>query len=101
MAHSIYGPPSHSLEVIRVRIEVPTESNGWVTSAHGTGESSTKRSPLWSDAESWVNTEQVCGLSVSDWTAHLVLTAIQEAPGNQRALDRALRGAYLDMDPMF
>lgn len=92
MPHPIFGKPTHELESIRVVVNLPSPQNGHVTSVRVLGETSTQRATLWSESASWTADEVTHGLQPTDWIGHVLLTALQDRPKDQEALDNGLTG---------
>lgn len=92
MPHPIYGPPDHRLEVVTIRLHLPSRSTSWVGRAQATGESSTSKRSLWSDRLVVECLSTNDGLGLADYAHHLALVALQDRPVNQAQLDRALKG---------
>lgn len=92
MPHPIYGPPSHRLARIEVRVDLPDQHNNFVTSALVTGISDGKRAPLFTMAAHWDPDDVEHGLQVADWVNHAVLAFLQDRPASQEKADQSLRG---------
>lgn len=53
MPHPIYGPAKHELEVVQVKLYLPSRRNGFHTRLEVQGTCETKRSALWTYGEMW------------------------------------------------
>lgn len=100
MPHPIYGPPSHELERVVITVVLPSPQNGHVTSIRALGETSTQRSSLWSESATWTADEVAHGLQPTDWATHVLLTALQDRPKDQAALDTGLTGGGFEDVPL-
>lgn len=90
MPHPIYGPPRHALEQVELKVYLPTQRNGHHSRLEVNGVCETKRSPLWTYNEMWTAAQQEQGYQPADAVQLLVLTAFQDRPASQEALQRAL-----------
>lgn len=92
MPHPVYGPPQHQLEVVTLRLALPTNRNGRRARLEAQGRSETQRQALWSVTESWTAEEHRAGLEPTDAAHHVLLCAMQDRPRDQYALERSLTG---------
>lgn len=91
MPHPIYGPPNHRLTRVTATMSLPVSRLTGPTTVRIVGEAQTSRGELWSVAETWQANKQVNGLEPSDWAGWVLLSAWQDRPNSQQALERALR----------
>lgn len=100
MPHPIYGRPSHSLEVISVKLYLPSPKNGHRSKLEAQGTCETQRGALWTYAERWTADEVERGLQPAD-AAHLViLSALQDVPGTQAAFNASMGSAGWEDVPL-
>lgn len=92
MPHPIYGPPTHDLERVELRLWLPSKRNGHHTRLTASGWSETSRSALWTVSESWERGELDRMLQPCDAAHHILLTAAQDRCETQGALERSLTG---------
>lgn len=101
MPHPIYGPPSHQLDAIELKLYLPDPRNGWVTRLEMKGRSETRRGDLWSMSERWTKDDHRNMLEVVDSVHHALLAAVQDRPASNENLRHALApGGYEDV-PLF
>lgn len=100
MPHPIYGPPTHHLEQVNLRLILPTRKTAWTTAVEIDGTSSTRRAPIWHYSETWDQEQQERGLQPVDVARHVLLAAIQDRPMDQDQLGVSLRGG-LPEQPQF
>lgn len=97
MPHPIYGPAKHDLEVVELKVYLPSRRNGFHTRLEVQGTCETKRSALWTYGEMWTADQQQSGYQPTDAVNLLVLTSFQDRPASQEALQRSLApGAWED-----
>lgn len=98
MSHAIFGAPNHELEVVHLRLQLPTARNSARGLLVATGETSTKRSALWSYQEQWEREEHNQGLNMIDTAHWLALSVLHARPATEEALRRCLTpGAGIDV----
>lgn len=100
MPHPVFGKPTHSLETVEVRLVLPSRHNDYRTSMRAWGRSSGQRTHLWTTGESWSAEDVTHGLQPGDSVHHVVLTALQDRPASQQALEFALGGAGWEDVPL-
>lgn len=83
MPHPIFAKPDHSLERVELRLYLPRQANGFMTTLMASGETSTKRGSLWSYTETWDHTEQRGLLEPTDALHYVALAAAQDRPNTQ------------------
>nr|CRY97747.1 hypothetical protein [uncultured prokaryote]CRY97749.1 hypothetical protein [uncultured prokaryote] len=98
MPHPIYGVPDHALEVVQLRLSLPSRRNDHLTTAELHGMSSTKRGSLWSMTETWSWSEQQDGLQPVDAISHALLAIVQDRPVTDGGLRASLIGESTQQD---
>lgn len=98
MPHPVFGPPSHQLDTVELKLYLPDRRNGYMTRLEVSGRSETSRAALWTVREQWLPPEVEAGLQPADAANHVLLTALQDRPDCQSALERQLAGGgYQDV----
>lgn len=90
MPHPIYGTPNHQLEVVEIKLWLPTKRNGRRARVTAQGTCETKRGPLWTYSEQWAPDELQAMLQPADAIHHLALCVAQDRPSTSEALEAAM-----------